>query len=123
MGEGGGTRASFWVRGATVIDGTGADPRIANVFVDASGTIGEVASGGGAGAPGVGAEIVEGAGLVLAPGFVDLHSHSDLYTVVRGRRARRSATGPKLLQGCTAQVFGQDGISAAPVRDERPRGS
>jgi N-acyl-D-amino-acid deacylase len=116
VGEGGGTRASFWVRGATVIDGTGADPRIANVLVDASGTIGEVASGP-AGAPGVGVETVEGAGLVLAPGFVDLHSHSDLYTVVRGAEGTPLGDSPKLLQGCTAQVFGQDGISAAPVPD------
>jgi N-acyl-D-amino-acid deacylase len=114
VGDGEGVRAPFCVRGATVIDGSGADPRIANVLVDASGTIRDVA----AAAPGEGAAIVEGAGLVLAPGFIDLHSHSDLYTVVREAEGTPLGDSPKLLQGCTAQVFGQDGISAAPVPED-----
>jgi N-acyl-D-aspartate/D-glutamate deacylase len=60
------------------------------------------------------AAMVDGHGLCLAPGFIDLHSHSDLYSATEGMLG----DGPKLLQGCTAQVFGQDGISAAPVRDD-----
>jgi len=114
VGESQGTRAPFCVRGATVIDGTGADPRIANVVVDGSGTISDVT----AAAPGEGAAIVDGSGLVLAPGFIDLHSHSDLYTVVREAEGTPLGDSPKLLQGCTAQVFGQDGISAAPVPED-----
>jgi N-acyl-D-amino-acid deacylase len=62
--------------------------------------------------------VVEGDGLVLAPGFVDMHSHSDLWTLVREGPGAPLGDGPKLLQGCTTQVFGQDGISAAPVRDD-----
>ncbi len=58
---------------------------------------------------------MDGDGLALAPGFVDLHSHSDLYTMVPGDTGATVGDEPKLLQGCTAQVFGQDGISAAPV--------
>jgi N-acyl-D-amino-acid deacylase len=59
------------------------------------------------------------AGLALAPGFIDLHSHSDLYALVReGPDAAPVGDGPKLLQGVTTQVFGQDGVSAAPVRDD-----
>jgi N-acyl-D-amino-acid deacylase len=110
---------AFCVRGATVIDGTGADPEVADVEVDTHGRIARVTSG----APGKtglapGTAIVDGAGLVLAPGFIDLHSHSDLYTVVREDGGTPIGDAPKLLQGCTAQVFGQDGISAAPVSDE-----
>jgi N-acyl-D-amino-acid deacylase len=92
---------------------------MADVLVDARGTITEVAlnAAGRLGA-GSGTTIVEGAGLVLAPGFIDLHSHSDLYTVVREGGHMPIGDAPKLLQGCTAQVFGQDGISAAPVSDE-----
>jgi len=96
-----------------VIDGTGADPEIANVFVDGHGTISEVAPR----TPDPGTITVEGAGLVLAPGFIDLHSHSDLYTLVREDEGTPIGDSPKLLQGCTTQVFGQDGISAAPVSD------
>ena len=66
-------------------------------------------------APLPGEGVVDATGLVLAPGFVDLHSHSDLYSVVRDSAAAPVGDQPKLLQGCTAQVFGQDGISAAPV--------
>ncbi len=59
--------------------------------------------------------MVDGDGLALAPGFVDLHSHSDLYTMVAADTGGTVGDEPKLIQGCTAQVFGQDGISAAPV--------
>ncbi len=56
---------------------------------------------------------------MLAPGFVDLHSHSDLYALLRESPGTPPiGDAPKLSQGCTAQVFGQDGISAAPLEDE-----
>jgi N-acyl-D-amino-acid deacylase len=108
---------SYLVAGAEVVDGTGADPTIADVLVD-DGTI--VAIGQRArSSAGHDVEVVEGAGLVLAPGFVDLHSHSDLYTLLReDAGAPPVGDSPKLAQGCTAQVFGQDGISAAPVSDD-----
>lgn len=55
-------------------------------------------------------------GLVIAPGFIDTHSHSDL----------RVLTEPELpmkaRQGITLEVFGQDGISVAPIRKaDRPQ--
>jgi N-acyl-D-aspartate/D-glutamate deacylase len=104
------------VRGAAILDGTGADPVVGDVAVDGRGRI--IAVGPGAGAP-LEADVVEGEGLVLVPGFVDLHSHSDLYTLYREEEgAAPVGDSPKLVQGCTAQVFGQDGISAAPVSDE-----
>ena len=59
--------------------------------------------------------VVDATGLALCPGFVDLHSHSDLWSVVPGPDGVPIGDVPKLLQGCTTQVFGQDGISAAPV--------
>jgi N-acyl-D-amino-acid deacylase len=103
------------VRGASVLDGTGGDPVVADVAVGATGVI--VAVGPGIAAP-PDADLIEGEGLVLAPGFVDLHSHSDLYTLLReDEGAAPVGDAPKLMQGCTAQVFGQDGISAAPVSD------
>jgi len=94
-----------------VVDGSGAEPFPADVRVEGA-TIGEIAP---ALTAGEGEEVVDAAGLTLTPGFVDLHSHSDLYTLVRRGGGAPVGDGPKLLQGCTAQVFGQDGISAAPV--------
>ena len=43
-------------------------------------------------APTEGDTLVDGDGMALAPGFVDLHSHSDLYTMVPGDTGARSAT-------------------------------
>ena len=112
MAAGGGV-APLLVRGATVLDGTGTD----GVAADALLRDGVVAALG----PGLprepGVAVVDGTGLVLAPGFIDMHSHSDLYTLVPAAGGLRVGDDPKLLQGVTAQVFGQDGISMAPVGD------
>ncbi|MBV8507841.1 MAG: amidohydrolase family protein, partial [Alphaproteobacteria bacterium] len=103
-----------------MIDGSGGEPIVTDVRVDATGRVAEIAAGL---TPAEGEEVVDGDGKVLCPGFIDMHSHSDLYTLVRptgggsGRRGAPLGDGPKLLQGCTAQVFGQDGISAAPVAE------
>ena len=104
---------AFVVRGATVVDGTGVDPFSADVLVDDRGRIAAV----GSGIDRQGIDVVDGSGRCLAPGFIDLHSHSDLYSVVRDGEGAPIGDVPKLLQGCTAQVFGQDGISAAPFHD------
>ena len=54
-------------------------------------------------------KVIEADGLVLSPGFIDTHSHSDLKVL--------SEPGllPKLHQGITTEVLGQDGISMAPL--------
>jgi len=53
---------------------------------------------------------------VLAPGFVDAHSHSDLRPFVD------SGLEPKLRQGITTEIVGQDGFSMAPLpEDDRGR--
>src|ERR1700730_275327 len=108
------------VRGALLIDGSGAEPTVGDVRIGADGRISGIAP---AITPGEDDVIVDGSGKVLCPGFIDMHSHSDLYTLVRpAGRGAPLGDGPKLLQGCTAQVFGQDGISAAPVGEDDVEG-
>lgn len=51
-------------------------------------------------------------GLVIAPGFIDTHSHSDLRVLAEPQLPM------KVRQGITLEVFGQDGISVAPIRTE-----
>lgn len=65
-------RYDLVLRGATLIDGTGTPARTADVGVagDTILALGDV-SAGGAG------RVVDAAGLMLAPGFIDMHSHSD----------------------------------------------
>ncbi len=55
-------------------------------------------------------------GLIIAPGFIDTHSHSDLRVLVEPELPM------KIKQGITLEVFGQDGISVAPIRAiDRPQ--
>ena len=55
-------------------------------------------------------ETVDGNGLALAPGFIDVHTHDDLEVI------RQPAMPAKLSQGVTTVVVGNCGISASPVR-------
>jgi N-acyl-D-aspartate/D-glutamate deacylase len=109
-----GATGPWLIRGADIHDGSGRDPVRGDVRVDGAGTVVEIAA---ALPPAESERVVDGAGMALAPGFVDLHSHSDLYTVLRDGDGAPIGDAPKLLQGCTAQVFGQDGMSAAPVHE------
>jgi N-acyl-D-amino-acid deacylase len=92
------------VRGATVLDGTGSAPRVCDVGVKGDRI---VALGDGL----LGRETLEAKGLCASPGFIDTHSHSDLQVLERPQLL------PKLRQGITLELFGQDGISVAPVRE------
>jgi N-acyl-D-amino-acid deacylase len=51
----------------------------------------------------------------VTPGFIDTHSHSDLMVF------EDPSLSPKLLQGVTTELLGQDGIAAAPVKGERQK--
>ena len=97
-------------RGATVVDGTGAPRFVADVVVEGR-RIAHVLPNGFHGLLPHGTHDIAAQGLVLAPGFIDMHAHSDL-AVLRG--AEHDA---KILQGVTTEVLGQDGIAYAPVDD------
>ncbi|PYC76391.1 N-acyl-D-amino-acid deacylase [Streptomyces tateyamensis] len=92
-------------RGATVVDGSGAPGVRADVLVR-DGMVAELGTGL------IGRQIVDADGLVLAPGFIDMHAHSDLQLLVEPAHPSR------VTQGVTCEVLGQDGLSYAPV-DER----
>jgi N-acyl-D-amino-acid deacylase len=91
----------------TIIDGTGR-PRYRGDVVIRGSLIEAIITGGSAG----GGEEVDCSGLVVAPGFIDTHSHSDLRVLVE------PSLPMKVRQGITLEIFGQDGLSVAPVRSE-----
>jgi len=62
------------------------------------------------------ARVLDAAGQVVAPGFIDMHTHSDL------RVFKHPEEDSKLLQGITTALIGQDGLSVAPIQDaDKPR--
>ncbi|MDX3000808.1 D-aminoacylase [Kribbella solani] len=93
---------------ALVVDGTGAPGYHADVAVEA-GRI--VAIGNDLPAA---YRTIDADGLVLSPGFIDMHSHSDLQILVNPEHTA------KVSQGVTLEVLGQDGLSFAPI-DEPTR--
>lgn len=90
------------VTGGTLVDGLGGPPRITDVGVRA----GRIVAVGHLDEPA--ATRLDATGLVVAPGFVDLHSHSDL-TLLSDGRARS-----KVAQGVTTEVIGNCGMSPFP---------
>jgi N-acyl-D-amino-acid deacylase len=92
------------IEGATVVDGTGAAGGRADVGVrdEAIVAIGDL-SREHAG------RSLNASGKVLAPGFIDMHSHSD-WRLWENRRAES-----KIRQGVTTEVVGNCGFSPAPV--------
>lgn len=95
---------------ATVVDGTGAPGREADVVLE-GGRIRSLARPGSL-QPGEHAEHLDAAGLILAPGFIDMHAHSDLQILLNPEHTA------KLSQGVTTEVLGQDGLSYAPITPE-----
>ena len=55
--------------------------------------------------------VIDAEGLVVSPGFIDMHTHSDL------RVFKHPEEDAKLMQGITTALVGQDGLSVAPIDD------
>lgn len=95
------------IKNAKIVDGTGSKAFTGSVLVEdekISAVIKDDES------LNVDAEkIIDAQGLVLSPGFIDTHSHSDLKVLSEPELL------PKLHQGITTEVLGQDGISMAPL--------
>ena len=92
------------VRAGTVVDGTGGPPRTADVAVR-EGRITEVGKVTGRGRREIAAD-----GAVVAPGFVDIHTHYD------GQATWESRLQPSSWHGVTTVVMGNCGVGFAPVR-------
>ncbi|MBL1081245.1 D-aminoacylase [Streptomyces actinomycinicus] len=100
------------IRDADVVDGSGEPSYRADVVIDGGriASIVKEAAAAGCQRPRAVREL-DAEGLVLSPGFIDMHAHSDLALL---RDPDHSA---KAAQGVTLEVLGQDGLSYAPVDD------
>ncbi|MFF4796188.1 amidohydrolase family protein [Streptomyces sp. NPDC001276] len=109
------------LRGGTLVDGTGAPAREADIAV-AGGRITVLPPG----APAEAAEVVDAAGQVVAPGFIDVHTHSDALAAPRDADGGADAAEviedlrlAPLLQGVTTEICGNCGTSLFPSLPER----
>jgi len=97
------------IKGATIVDGTGSKPWVGDVAIED----GRFAAIDGH-VSGAARRSLTARGMVLAPGFIDIHCHSDLSVFVN------PDAEIKLRQGVTLEVLGNCGSSLAPlVADSR----
>ena len=99
------------IAGGTLVDGTGA-PGIAGAIGISGDRIRVLLDPAAAAAAVVDAgRVIDATGQVVAPGFIDLHSHSGLMILAEPRHE------PKVRQGVTTEVIGVDGNAYAPFLD------
>ena len=98
----------LWIASTTVVDGTGAPPFGASVGID-DGRVVAIDRGAADGEVVAARTVIDGTGLVLSPGFVDVHNHSDVSPLVDPEM--RST----ILQGVTSVVVGNCGMSPFPA--------
>jgi N-acyl-D-amino-acid deacylase len=94
------------ITGGTIVDGTGADRFVGDIGIK-DGTIIAVRRGGGL--EGEAAETIDATGMVVAPGFVDIHTHYD------GQVTWDGLLEPSSRHGVTTIVSGNCGVGFAPV--------
>jgi len=95
------------IRGGKVVDGTGAAARIADVAVD-NGLITQVGE-----VTGSARREIDAKGLLVTPGFVDIHTHYD------GQVTWDAYLSPSCWHGVTTVVMGNCGVGFAPARPDR----
>ncbi|HHY29595.1 MAG TPA: D-aminoacylase, partial [Syntrophaceticus sp.] len=96
---------SILIKNGMIIDGSGAPAYHGDLLIEGD----NVAQIGTVNPQTQPEQIIDAAGLVVAPGFIDTHSHSDLNILLD------PYVEPKVRQGITTEVLGQDGISMAPL--------
>ena len=101
--------ATILLHNGLVVDGTGRPGYRADVLIDGD-TITQI----GTIPPAAATQIIDCTGLIVAPGFIDVHTHDDAIVL--------DAPGmlPKISQGVTTVVVGNCGISLAPLITEAP---
>ena len=97
-------KTALLLRGGTVIDGTGAPRVVADVRIE-----GERIAAVGAYLPAQGVDVLDVTGKIVAPGFIDVHTHDDQIVLAAPQML------PKIRQGVTTVVVGNCGISLAPL--------
>ena len=94
------------IRGGTIIDGTGAKPFTGDVAIAGTRLVGV------GGKQGPGRREIDADGLLVTPGWVDVHTHYD------GQAMWDPLLAPSCWHGVTTVMFGNCGVGFAPVKKE-----
>jgi N-acyl-D-amino-acid deacylase len=97
------------IRGGTIVDGNGEAPYTGDVAIEG----GKIVDVGGKAGPGK--REIDADGLLVAPGWVDVHTHYD------GQATWDPILAPTSWHGVTTTVFGNCGVGFAPVKPEHHR--
>ncbi|GAA0359990.1 D-aminoacylase [Microbispora corallina] len=108
------SRADLLVRGGVLVDGTGAPGRAADVAVT-GGRLAVLPPGAAVEAT----EVLDARGRIVAPGFVDVHTHSDGTALLGEADAGRALVRAAVLQGVTTEICGNCGSGLFPALPAR----
>jgi N-acyl-D-amino-acid deacylase len=97
------------IRGGTIVDGNGEAPYTGDIAIEG----GRIVEVGGKAGPGT--REIDADGLLVAPGWVDVHTHYD------GQATWDPILAPSSWHGVTTTVFGNCGVGFAPVKPEHHR--
>ena len=98
------------IRGGSILDGTGSDAFTGDVAIDG----GKISTAGGKAGPGK--REIDANGLLVTPGWVDVHTHYD------GQATWDPVLAPSSWHGVTTILFGNCGVGFAPVKREHRDG-
>ena len=95
------------IRGGTVVDGTGGEPYVGDVAIEGDRivAVGEVS--------GSAVREIDAAGMIVTPGWVDIHTHYD------GQATWDPLLAPSSWHGVTTAIMGNCGVGFAPVRPDQ----
>lgn len=97
------------VSGGTVVDGSGSTPLVGDVLIQGDRIVAVLPAGSSHAKRDAVDETLDATGHVVCPGFVDIHTHSDLTLL------SNPAADSKVLQGVTTEVVGNCGLGLAPM--------
>src|SRR6266850_2034095 len=115
MSEGipGSVRQGFLIRGGRLVDGTGSPARDADILIQGERVVDILQPGTPAGRFAGAERTIDARGLVVCPGFIDIHSHGDLVVAMPAAEQRRLLEG-RIGQGITTEIVGNCGMGVFP---------